>query len=115
MIVNQARMLAYLLEHMERSPSRLAPYYGLRATDVEVDDTAEYPVTVDAARRARRSGPSTSSAATARAAPSAAAIGRELVGDATNESWGVMDVLAVTDFPDIRVKAAISSTDTATS
>ncbi len=37
------------------------------------------------------------------------AIGRELAGDATNESWGVMDVLAVTDFPDIRVKCAISS------
>ena len=35
------------------------------------------------------------------------AIGRELAGDATNESWGVMDVLAVTDFPDIRVKCAI--------
>ena len=25
-IVNQARMLAYLLDHMERSPSRLSPY-----------------------------------------------------------------------------------------
>src|SRR5262249_39440023 len=39
------------------------------------------------------------------------AIGRELVGDATDESWGVMDVLAVTDFPDIRVKCAISSAE----
>ena len=38
-------------------------------------------------------------------------IGRELVGDATDESWGVMDVLAVTDFPDIRVKCAIQSAD----
>ena len=37
------------------------------------------------------------------------AIGRELVGEVTNESWGVMDVLAVTDFPDIRLKSAISS------
>ena len=37
------------------------------------------------------------------------AIGRELVGDATDEAWGVMDVLAVTDFPDIRVKSAINS------
>ena len=40
-----------------------------------------------------------------------AAIGRELTGDATNESWGVMDVLAVTDFPDIRVKCAIYSAE----
>jgi phenol 2-monooxygenase (NADPH) len=40
-----------------------------------------------------------------------AAIGRELAGDATDESWGVMDVLAVTDFPDIRVKCAIKSAE----
>ena len=36
-IVNQARMLAYLLDHMERSPSRLAPFYGLHASEVEID------------------------------------------------------------------------------
>src|SRR5919201_834742 len=36
-IVNQARMLAYLRDHMERSAGRLAPFYGLQATDVEVD------------------------------------------------------------------------------
>ncbi len=38
-----------------------------------------------------------------------AAIGRELVGDATNQAWGVMDVLVDTDFPDIRLKSAITS------
>ncbi len=27
----------------------------------------------------------------------------------TNEAWGVMDMLAVTDFPDIRLKCAIQS------
>src|SRR3954468_17277435 len=36
-IVNQARMLAYLLEHMERSPSRLAPHYGLRLDGLDID------------------------------------------------------------------------------
>src|SRR6202008_1555705 len=47
-IVNQARMLAYLREHMERSASRLRPCYGLHATGVRVDTdaSAEYPVTV---------------------------------------------------------------------
>src|SRR3954470_12379193 len=47
-IVNQARMLAYLLDHMERSASRLAPVFGLEASDVEVDASASsaYPVTV---------------------------------------------------------------------
>jgi phenol 2-monooxygenase (NADPH) len=112
-IVNQARMLAHLRDHMKRSSSRLTPFYGLRATEVDVDTgTSEYPVTVtlehmtgdtstihakyvigcDGARSRIRS-----------------AIGRELAGDATNESWGVMDVLAVTDFPDIRAKCAINS------
>ena len=109
-IVNQARMLAYLVDRMERSPSRLRPFYGWRANDVTVEDhvvvdlqradgetvtvRAKYVVGCDGARSRVR-----------------AAIGRELVGDATNESWGVMDVLAVTDFPDIRVKCAIKSAD----
>ena len=37
------------------------------------------------------------------------AIGRELHGDSANHAWGVMDVLAVTDFPDIRFKSLIQS------
>ena len=36
-------------------------------------------------------------------------IGRELRGDSANQAWGVMDVLAVTDFPDIRLKSLIQS------
>src|SRR3954451_999353 len=47
-IVNQARMLAYLLDHMERSASKLQPFYGLHASDVQVDTSgaSDYPVTV---------------------------------------------------------------------
>ena len=33
----------------------------------------------------------------------------ELQGDSANKAWGVMDVLVVTDFPDIRVKSFIQS------
>ena len=113
-IVNQARMLAYLRDHMERSASRLAPFYGLRASDVEVDASgaSEYPVTVTLQH-------TQGDTSTVRAkyvvgcdgarSRTRTAIGRELVGDATNEAWGVMDVLAVTDFPDIRLKSAITS------
>ena len=36
-------------------------------------------------------------------------LGYPLKGDAARQLWGVMDVLAVTDFPDIRLKAAIQS------
>jgi phenol 2-monooxygenase (NADPH) len=118
-IVNQARMLAYLRDHMERSASRLAPFYGLHASDVEVDagGSSEYPVKVTL--RHMRALEEAAEISTVRAryvigcdgsrSSARTAIGRELVGDATNESWGVMDVLAVTDFPDVRVKCAIYS------
>jgi phenol 2-monooxygenase len=41
-------------------------------------------------------------------------IGRELHGDSANHAWGVMDVLAVTDFPDIRCKSFIQSANDGT-
>ncbi len=118
-IVNQARMLAYLLDHMERSPSRLVPYYGLHASDVEVDTSgaSEYPVTVTLQHMKELE--ETGDTSTVRAkyvvgcdgarSGTRTALGRELAGDVTDESWGVMDVLAVTDFPDIRIKCAIYS------
>jgi phenol 2-monooxygenase len=118
-IVNQARMLAYLLDQMERSPSRLSPFYGLQANDVKVGTSgeSEYPVTVTLKHMKQLEETGESAIIQAKyvvgcdGSRSAirTAIGRELAGDATNESWGVMDVLAVTDFPDIRVKCAINS------
>src|SRR4051794_17515831 len=45
-IVNQARMLAYLLDHMRPSAARLEPFYGLHAVDLQIDTAGEYPVTV---------------------------------------------------------------------
>ena len=36
-------------------------------------------------------------------------LGRALHGDSANQAWGVMDVLAITDFPDMRIKSAIQS------
>jgi len=38
-------------------------------------------------------------------------IGGEPRGDYANHAWGVMDMLAITDFPDIRLKAAIQSAE----
>jgi phenol 2-monooxygenase (NADPH) len=116
-IVNQARMLAYLREHMARSSSRLEPFYGLQADDVQVPADPDPPVTVTL--RHVRDGQETGGTSTVRAryvvgcdgarSGVRTAIGRELVGDPMNASWGVMDVLAVTDFPDIRLKSAILS------
>ena len=112
-IVNQARMLAYLRDA-----------HGALAVPADARSTGCTRPTSRSTRR-RRSGDG--HAAARRAArtgdlddpgevrrrlrrlaqrASGTAIGRELVGDATDESWGVMDVLAVTDFPDIRLKCA---------
>ena len=118
-IVNQARMLAYLRDHMERSASRLRPCYGLHVADVQVEpgDSAGYPVTVTLQHLEEFQ--ETGETSTVRAkyvvgcdgarSSVRTAIGQRLVGDPMNQSWGVMDVLAVTDFPDIRLKCAIHS------
>src|SRR3954464_8008209 len=118
-IVNQARMLAYLLDHMERSASKLQPFYGLHASDIRIDTTgsSEHPVTVTL--RHLKDFKETGEISTIRAkyvvgcdgsrSVTRAAIGRELRGDPMNQSWGVLDALAVTDFPDIRLKCAIHS------
>ena len=37
------------------------------------------------------------------------AMGLEWEGDSDNKAWGVMDLLLVTDFPDIRVKSLVES------
>ena len=42
------------------------------------------------------------------------AIGRTLSGDSANQRWEVMEVLAVTDFPDIRLKSLIQSANEGT-
>jgi phenol 2-monooxygenase (NADPH) len=118
-IVNQARMLAYLAEYMERSSSRLKPFYGLHASDLSIASSgeAEYPVTVTLHHM--RDGQETGETSRLRTkyvvgcdgARSAirTAIGRELVGDAMDVTWGVMDVLSSTNFPDIRFKCLIQS------
>jgi phenol 2-monooxygenase (NADPH) len=118
-IVNQARMLAYLRDHMEQSASRLTPFYGLEASHLEIDGggVSDHPVTVTLRHMEGLEETGETSAVRARymvgcdgsRSVTRTAIGRELVGDATDESWGVMDVLAVTDFPDIRIKSAINS------
>ncbi len=116
-VLNQARVHDFFLEVMRNSPSRLEPYYARKLVDVAVDRNApDYPVTV---RMERTDAAHAGEMETARAryvvgcdgARSVVrkSIGRELVGDAAQQAWGVMDVLAVTDFPDIRHKAAIQS------
>jgi phenol 2-monooxygenase (NADPH) len=115
-ILNQARIHDFYLDVMRNSPARIEPHYSRKLAGLTVDRAAAHPVTVtlertdpghegeietikaryvvgcDGARSAVRK-----------------AIGRTLEGDSANQAWGVMDILAVTDFPDIRFKCVIQS------
>lgn len=114
-IVNQARVQQFLLEHMMKSPSRLAPDYGVELVSLTTGE-GEHPVEV-LLRHTSGESAGTEFTVSARyvvgcdGARSAVrdAIGRELHGDAANHAWGVMDVLATTDFPDWRTKNVIQS------
>src|SRR3954452_12786411 len=46
LIVNQARLLGYLEEYMQKSPTRLVPDYGWEFVTLAVEPTGEHPVTV---------------------------------------------------------------------
>ena len=117
-VLNQARVHDFYLDVMRNSPARLEPHYSRRVVDVVVDrDAADYPVTV---RMERTDGAHAGQLETVRAryvvgcdgsrSGVRKSIGRQLAGDSANQAWGVMDVLAVTDFPDIRHKAVAQST-----
>ncbi|MGL5361400.1 MAG: FAD-binding monooxygenase [Bosea sp. (in: a-proteobacteria)] len=119
-ILNQARVHDFYLDVMRNSASRLEPHYSRRLEGIDIDAKASatdgHPVT---ATFEWAEGDRAGQAETIRAryvvgcdgARSGVrqAIGRSLSGDAANQAWGVMDVLAVTDFPDIRKKALIQS------
>jgi phenol 2-monooxygenase len=118
LIVNQARVQDYFAEVMAMSPSRMTPDFGYEFVGLSVAAGGDRPVTVTLRRTV---GPDAGAERVVHAqyvvgcdgARSAVreSIGRRLEGDQALHAWGVMDVLAVTDFPDIRTKCAIQSHD----
>ena len=113
-ILNQARVHDFYLENMRNSASGLVPDYSSELASLTYTDNPEYPlkavikclygteqtktvharyvVGCDGARsKVRKS------------------MGLELKGEAARQLWGVMDVLMETNFPDIRLKAAVQS------
>ena len=115
-ILNQARVHDFFLERMRHSPGALVPDYSRRLVDLEVPTQPDARVT---ARLERTHAGHVGQIETVRAryvvgcdgarSTVRRSIGRDLHGDAANQAWGVMDVLAVTDFPDIRFKAVVHS------
>ena len=113
-ILNQARVHDFYLEAMRTGPAQLHPHYARRLLDLEVNPAAG-PLDHAVSARFERSGAAhageieTVSARFVVGCDGARsqvrrAIGLTLEGDSANQAWGVMDVLAVTDFPDIRMK-----------
>ena len=118
-VLNQARVHDFFLHVMRRSAGKLEPYYARRVLDVCMEPAArveDHAVTVSLERLEPSHGAQIETVKAryvvgcdgARSIVRKA-IGRELQGDSANHAWGVMDVLAVTDFPDIRFKSLIQS------
>ncbi|WP_425953402.1 FAD-binding monooxygenase [Xylanimonas sp. McL0601] len=118
LIVNQARVLDYFLEAAHHGPARIQPDYGYEFVELQVSDEGDHPVAV---RLRHTTGPLEGQDRTVHAryvvgcdgahSDVRRAIGCTPVGDKANHAWGVMDILAVTDFPDVRTKCAIQSHD----
>lgn len=118
LIVNQARVLDYFAEVAAYSPTRLTTDYGWEFQDLLVTGGEDYPVKVTLVRTA---GPDAGTERIVHAkyllgcdgarSKVRDSIGCVMAGDKANHAWGVMDILAVTDFPDIRTKCAIQSHD----
>jgi phenol 2-monooxygenase (NADPH) len=121
-ILNQARVHDFFLDAMRNSASRLEPDYDRRLVDLRIDpgvsgvDAPSHPVTATVERidsehkgeleivKARYAIGCDGAHSTVRRS-----MGLALHGDTANQAWGVMSVLAVTDFPDIRLKTVVHS------
>ncbi len=134
MILNQARVHDFFLDVMRKSPAKIEPHYARRVVDLQIaaatdEDAARQGVTVRLERlnhpdKGPNEGPNEGQIETVRAryvvgcdgarSTVRKSIGRALHGDSANHAWGVMDVLAVTNFPDIRLKCVIQSANDGT-
>ncbi len=122
-VVNQARLHDILLDGMAHSVTHLVPHYNRRLLELVVDqrltqDLHTHPVTAtfernDASQSGRVEIIKARYVVGCDGARSAVrkSLGIKLQGDSANKAWGVMDVLPVTNFPDIRVKSFIQSRD----
>ena len=120
-IVNQARLHELLLEGMKNSVTNLVPHYSRRLLELDIDpkltqDLNAYPITAkfELSDTKEPSKVDTVKARYVVGCDGARSTVRKsmsipLEGDSANKAWGVMDLLLVTDFPDIRVKSFIQS------
>ncbi len=122
-VLNQARVHRFLLDVMRRSPARLVPDYCRRLLDLEIggqtgnaDPESSYPVraTIERIDTEYAGQIEVVNARYVVGCDGARSTVRQLLdlpmrGDTANKAWGVMDLLLVTDYPDIRIKSIIQS------
>ncbi len=128
LIVNQARVIDYFAEYARCAPARGDIDYGYEFVDLEVTGDGDYPVTVTLRKISGFTGAGINAAkegddegetlvvhakyvvgADGARSSVRRSIGGSLAGSSSLHAWGVMDVLAVTDFPDFRKKCIIHS------
>lgn len=114
--VNQARVLDYFAEFMANAPARMQVDWGweFQGLDPAPDDASPVRVRLARTTRADQGRQHTVTARYVVGTDGAHsrvrdAIGCRPMGGSSHHAWGVMDLLAVTDFPDVRAKCAIQS------
>jgi phenol 2-monooxygenase len=115
-LVNQARVLDYFAEFMANSPCRMRPDFGVEYVGHQVIPGSDHPVIVELAHSEGGFAGETfqvrakylvgADGAHSRVRQS---IGCRFEGHSANHAWGVLDILADTDFPDIRLLSTIQS------
>ncbi|MCB1395365.1 MAG: FAD-dependent monooxygenase [Rhodobacter sp.] len=115
-LINQARLHQLFIDVMKNAPARLEVDYNLAFKELTIDPTTEdHPVTVTLEDTGVNWGQTKTIRANYVVGCDGArskvrkSIGGELHGDAAHQAWGVMDILANTDFPDVRQKCLITS------
>ncbi len=122
-VLNQARVHHFLLDVMQKSRSQLSPDYCRNLIGLEHQKTPRdarsgdcYPTRVSLARTDPDHEGQTEVVAAQYVVGCDGArstvrqlLNLEMRGDSANKAWGVMDLLLVTDFPDIRNKSIIQS------
>ena len=112
-ILNQARINGLLLQCMQRSNGQQVDYgYDVLSVDVDSsksDDQSAYPVTVTAQKDGEKEVFQAKYVLASDGAHSAVrkALGFKMIGDSSDAIWGVMDIYPQTNFPDIRKKCTI--------
>ena len=118
LVVNQARVIDYFADFARNSSARIEPDYGWDFETLVIEEEGEYPVKVTVTGTGENNqGQSREVRAKYVVGADGArsgvrrSIGATLSGDKANHAWGVMDTLALTDFPDVRTKSAIHSSN----